>query len=73
MRDFDARCLTGLESLSAEEIAEIKRRKGVRQTFYQLKRRFDADCPEYVHFNDVKKLDLFLWQHRKRISPSRFA
>ena len=34
MRDFDASCLTTVEKLSAEEIAEIRKREGVSQAVF---------------------------------------
>ena len=32
--------------------------------FPEWKRRFDSTFPEYTHFTDTKKLDLYLWQSR---------
>ncbi|MGD9506018.1 MAG: helix-turn-helix domain-containing protein [Syntrophobacteraceae bacterium] len=34
MRDFDASCLTTVEKLSAEEIAEVRKREGVSQAVF---------------------------------------
>ncbi len=34
--------------------------------FGELRTRFDTTFPQYAHFTDVKKLDLFLWQVRDR-------
>jgi len=32
--------------------------------FVVLRQRFDSKFPAYIHFTDVKKLDLLLWQYR---------
>ncbi len=32
--------------------------------FATLRRTFNATFPQYAHFTDVKKLDLFLWEYR---------
>jgi putative transcriptional regulator len=34
MRDFDASCLTTVEKLSAEEIAEVRKKEGVSQAVF---------------------------------------
>ena len=34
MREFDASCLTTVEKLSAEEIAEVRKREGVSQAVF---------------------------------------
>ena len=34
------------------------------KAFAKLRTCFDTAFPEYKHFTDVKKLDLFLWQYR---------
>ena len=35
------------------------------EAFQELKRRFDSKFPSYIHFTDMKKLDLLLWQYRE--------
>ncbi len=32
--------------------------------FAEWRRRFDGAFPQFKHFTDIKKLDLFLWQYR---------
>ena len=39
--------------------------------FTELKTCFDERLPSYKHFTDVKKLDLFLWQHREGLQHGR--
>ena len=45
---------------------QTKLRELVRtDRFRELEAAFDQRFPAYTHFTDVKKLDLFLWQHRR--------
>ena len=38
----------------------------IRQdSFAEWRRRFDGAFPQFKHFTDIKKLDLFLWQSRR--------
>ena len=39
--------------------------KEIRQdSFKEWRRRFDTAFPQFMHFTDIKKLDLLLWQSR---------
>ena len=33
-------------------------------SFPEWRERFDEEVPQYTHFTDMKKLDLYLWQNR---------
>lgn len=51
----------GVYSLLETQMTELVR----SETFRELKERFDDRFSTYVHFTDVKKLDLLLWQYRQ--------
>ncbi len=51
----------GVYSLLETQMTELVR----SETFRELKKRFDDRFSTYVHFTDVKKLDLLLWQYRQ--------
>ena len=46
------------------EVQTLTSRKIQSNGFETWRNRFDETFPQFTHFTDVKKLDLFLWQKR---------